>query len=35
MDDASIRDAFRDTALLRAKPSGLRRNALIYLENEA
>jgi epoxyqueuosine reductase len=35
MDDTSIRDAFRDTALLRAKPAGLRRNALIYLENES
>ena len=35
MDDASIREAFRDTALLRAKPAGLRRNALIYLENES
>ena len=33
MDDASIRDALRETALLRAKPAGLRRNALIYLEN--
>jgi len=26
---------FRDTALLRAKPPGLRRNAQIYLENES
>jgi epoxyqueuosine reductase len=34
MDDASIREAFRGSALLRAKPAGLRRNALIYLENE-
>ena len=35
MDDASIREMFRDTALLRAKPPGLRRNAQIYLENES
>ena len=35
MDDASIREMFRETALLRAKPAGLRRNALIYLENES
>jgi hypothetical protein len=35
MDDASIREAFHGSALLRAKPAGLRRNALIYLENEA
>jgi hypothetical protein len=35
MDDAAIREALHDTALLRAKPPGLRRNALIYLENEA
>jgi epoxyqueuosine reductase len=35
MDDSSIREAFRETALLRAKPAGLRRNALIYLENES
>jgi epoxyqueuosine reductase len=35
MDDASIRQAFHGSALLRAKPAGLRRNALIYLENEA
>jgi epoxyqueuosine reductase len=34
MDDAAIREAFRGTALLRAKPAGLRRNALIYRENE-
>ena len=35
MDDASILEMFRDTALLRAKPPGLRRNALIYLENKS
>jgi len=35
MDDASMREAFRGSALLRAKPAGLRRNALIYMENEA
>ena len=35
MDDASIREAFRGSALLRAKPAGLRRNASIYRENEA
>jgi epoxyqueuosine reductase len=35
MDDASIRQAFRGSALLRAKPAGLRRNAMIYMENEA
>jgi epoxyqueuosine reductase len=34
MDDAAIREAFRGSALLRAKPAGLRRNALIYRENE-
>jgi epoxyqueuosine reductase len=33
MDDEAIRQRFRGTALLRAKPSGLRRNASIYLEN--
>ena len=35
MDDASIREVFRDTALLRAKPPALRRNTLIYLENKS
>ncbi len=35
MDDAAIRDRFRGTPLLRAKASGLRRNAVIYLENSA
>ncbi|HEX5529320.1 MAG TPA: tRNA epoxyqueuosine(34) reductase QueG [Methylomirabilota bacterium] len=35
MDDASMREAFRGSALLRAKTAGLRRNALIYMENEA
>jgi epoxyqueuosine reductase len=34
MDDAAIREAFRGSALLRAKPAGLRRNAVIYRENE-
>jgi len=34
MDDAAIRETFRGTALLRAKPAGLRRNARIFLENE-
>jgi epoxyqueuosine reductase len=34
MDDEAIRMRFQGTALLRARPSGLRRNALIYLENE-
>jgi epoxyqueuosine reductase len=33
MDDAAIRERFRGTPLLRARPSGLRRNASIYLEN--
>ena len=33
MDDAAIRARFRGTPLLRAKAAGLRRNALIYLEN--
>src|SRR6266850_2439875 len=35
MDDESLRRRFAGTPLLRAKPSGLRRNATIYLENEA
>jgi len=35
MDDESLRRRFAGTPLLRAKPSGLRRNARIYLENEA
>jgi epoxyqueuosine reductase len=35
MDDAAIRERFRDTPLLRAKAAGLRRNASIYLENSA
>ena len=35
MGDASLREAFRGSALLRAKPAGLRRNSLIYMENEA
>lgn len=34
MDDETIRARFRGTALLRARPSGLRRNAAIYLANE-
>ena len=34
LDDAAIRETFRGGALLRAKPAGLRRNAVIYLENE-
>jgi len=34
MDDESIRKRFQGTALLRAKASGLRRNAGIYLANE-
>ncbi|HEY7654259.1 MAG TPA: tRNA epoxyqueuosine(34) reductase QueG [Methylomirabilota bacterium] len=34
MDDETIRQRFRGTALLRAKPSGLRRNVSIYLKNE-
>jgi epoxyqueuosine reductase len=34
MDDASIRRDFQGSAMLRAKPAGIRRNALIYLENE-
>jgi epoxyqueuosine reductase len=35
MDDAAIRSRFRGTPLLRAKASGLRRNAAIYLENSS
>ena len=35
MDDEALRRRFTGTPLLRAKPSGLRRNARIYLENEA
>jgi epoxyqueuosine reductase len=35
MDDEALRRRFAGTPLLRAKPSGLRRNARIYLENEA
>jgi epoxyqueuosine reductase len=35
MSDDAIRDHLRGTALLRAKPAGLRRNASIFLENEA
>jgi len=34
MDDGAIRERFRGTALLRAKPSGLRRNAVIFWNNE-
>ncbi len=34
MDDETIRKRFRGTALLRAKASGLRRNASIYRVNE-
>jgi epoxyqueuosine reductase len=34
MDDETLRRRFTGTPLLRAKPSGLRRNAVIYLENE-
>ncbi len=33
MDDETLRIRFKGTAILRAKPSGLRRNAAIYLEN--
>jgi epoxyqueuosine reductase len=33
MDDAALARRFAGTPLLRAKPAGLRRNALIYLEN--
>jgi epoxyqueuosine reductase len=35
MDDATLRGRFMGTPLLRAKPSGLRRNARIYLQNQA
>ena len=35
MTDEAARESFRGTALLRAKPAGLRRNAMIFLENEA
>jgi epoxyqueuosine reductase len=34
MDDETIRKRFQGTALLRAKASGLKRNAAIYRENE-
>jgi hypothetical protein len=34
MDDETLRHRFAGTPLLRAKPSGLRRNARIYLENQ-
>jgi epoxyqueuosine reductase len=34
MADGALEERFQGTALLRAKPSGLRRNALIYLENQ-
>ncbi|HKW91158.1 MAG TPA: tRNA epoxyqueuosine(34) reductase QueG [Methylomirabilota bacterium] len=33
MDDETLRIRFKGSALLRAKPSGLRRNAAIYLDN--
>jgi epoxyqueuosine reductase len=33
MDDAALGRRFAGTPLLRARPAGLRRNALIYLEN--
>jgi epoxyqueuosine reductase QueG len=33
MADDEVRAVFRGSALLRAKPAGLRRNALIYLQN--
>ena len=35
MTDEAAAERFRATALLRAKPAGLRRNAAIFLENEA
>ena len=35
MDDAAIRERFRGTPLLRAKASGLRRNAAIFRENSS
>ena len=35
MDDEALRQRFAGTPLLRAKPAGLRRNARIYMENEA
>jgi len=35
MDDASLQKRFQGTALLRAKPAGLRRNASIYHGNQA
>ena len=34
MDDATIRRELQGSAMLRAKPAGIRRNALIYLDNE-
>jgi epoxyqueuosine reductase len=34
MDDAALRRRFAGTALLRAKPAGIRRNAGIYLDNQ-
>ncbi len=34
MDDETLRHRFAGSPLLRAKPSGLRRNARIYLENQ-
>ena len=33
--DGALRQRFAGTPLLRAKPAGLRRNARIYMENEA
>ena len=35
MDDGALRQRFAGTPLLRAQPAGLRRNARIYMENEA